>query len=60
MYIHPAKFGGHMHGGSGYKIILVCHVILQDHVIQGSCDFMGGIPQVTRPLVFTPIVVVEI
>ena len=22
-------------------MVLVCHVILQDHIIKGSCDFMG-------------------
>ena len=29
--IHPAKFDDHRHCGSGDKIVLVCHVILQDH-----------------------------
>ena len=23
-------------------MFLVCHVILQDHIIKGSCDFMGA------------------
>ena len=23
-------------------MVLVCYVILQDRVIEGSCDFMGG------------------
>ena len=27
------NFGGHTHGGSGDTMILVRHVILQDHVI---------------------------
>ena len=27
-----------------YIIILVCHVVLQDHVIKGSFDFMGRSP----------------
>ena len=35
------KFGSHKHCGSGYIMILVCHVILQDHVVMWSCDFMG-------------------
>ena len=39
---HPAKFGGQRHCGSRYKMVLVCHVILQDHVIKGLCDFMGS------------------
>ena len=29
--IHPAKFDDHRHCGSGDKMVLVCHVILQDH-----------------------------
>ena len=32
---HLAKFGGHRHSSSGDIIILVCHVISQDHVIKG-------------------------
>ena len=31
---HPAKFSGYRRCGSGDKIILVCHVISQDHVIK--------------------------
>ena len=29
---------------------LICHMILQDHMIKGSCDFMSGIAsqKVTR------------
>ena len=41
---HPAEFGGHRHFVSGDIMILVCHVILQDHVIKGSCDFMSWSP----------------
>ena len=41
---HPTKFHGHRHCGSGDKMVLVCHVISQDHVIKGSFDFMGGRP----------------
>ena len=40
---HPAKFGDHSHFGSA-DIFLVCHVIPQDHVIKGPCDFMDGNP----------------
>ena len=25
-------------------LVLVCHVILQDHVIKQSCDFLGRSP----------------
>ena len=41
---HPSKFGGHGHYGSGDVIVLVCHVILQDHSIKRSCDFKGKSP----------------
>ena len=44
MSYHPAKFGDHSHSGGGIKMIIVCHVILQEYVIKGSCDFMGGSP----------------
>ena len=36
--------GGYMHCGSDDIMILVCHVILQNHVIEGSWDFMDQIP----------------
>ena len=42
MSYHPAKFGGRSHSGSGVIRKLVCHMILKDHVVKGSCDFMGG------------------
>ena len=35
---HHAKFGYHGHCGSGDILVLVCHVILQDHVTKGSTD----------------------
>ena len=44
MSYHPAKFGGHSHSGSGVIRNLVSHVILQDHVVKGLCDFMAGSP----------------
>ena len=28
--------------GTGDLMDLVCHVILQEQVIKGSCDFIGG------------------
>ena len=37
-----AKFGGHRHCGTGDILNLVCHVILQDQEIKGSCNFMGS------------------
>ena len=41
---HSAKFGGHRHCGSGYIFILVCPMILQYHLIKGSCGFMVRVP----------------
>ena len=32
---HPVMIGGYMHCGSDDIMILVCHVILQNHVIEG-------------------------
>ena len=40
----PAKFGGHMHWGSGDITILVCDVISQEHEIKGSCNVIGKGP----------------
>ena len=39
-YHKPGQFGEHMHCGSGNIKVSVCHLILQDHAIKGSCDFM--------------------
>ena len=38
---HSFRFGGHGHYGSGDIIVLVCHVILQVHVIKVSCNYKG-------------------
>ena len=32
------------HSGSGIIMTSVCHMILQDHVMKGLCDFMSGTP----------------
>ena len=37
-------FGSHRHCGSGDIMILSCHVISQDHVIEGSYNFMRRSP----------------
>ena len=37
----PAKMDSHRHCVTGYIIILVCQVILQERVIIESYDFMG-------------------
>ena len=36
-----AKFGCHRHCGSEDIMILVCHVVSQNHVIKESFDFIG-------------------
>ena len=41
---HSTKFGSYRHFGSGDIVILVCQVISEDHVIEGSCDFMSRSP----------------
>lgn len=38
----PAKFGGHNHFSSEYIMVLVFHVILQNHLIKGLSNFMDG------------------
>ena len=39
---HPTKFGGHKDCGGEDIMILVCHVILENHVIKMSCEFEVG------------------
>ena len=41
---HPAKLACNRHCDSGDNIILVCHVISQDHVIIFSICLYGGSP----------------
>ena len=41
---HYAKTGSHRHLDSGDIAVLFSHVISEDHVIKGSCDFMGISP----------------
>ena len=42
--LHPTNFGDHGHSGSGNIMFLAYHVISQEHVIKGSCDFMSEVP----------------
>ena len=37
---HPTKFRGHRHFDSVNVMVLAYHVMSQDHVMRGSCDFM--------------------
>ena len=39
-----AKFGDHRHSDSGDIMILISHIISQDHLIKGPYDFTGWIP----------------
>ena len=39
-----AKFDVHRGSGSRVAIISDCHVVSQDQVNQGSCNFMGSSP----------------
>ena len=48
----PTRFCGHRHCGSDNIMVLACHVILQDHVIKGSCDFIGRSP--SRKIIIQP------
>ena len=45
---HLAMFCGHRHSGSR-NIFLVCHMILQNHLIRGSCNFLSGVPYGKSP-----------
>ena len=38
---HPAKFGDHRYSTGSNILVLVFHMILQDHMIKGSYDFIG-------------------
>ena len=40
MVIHyPAKFNGHGHCGNGDIMVLVFHIILEEHIIKRLCNF---------------------
>ena len=41
---HSAKFGDHRHCGRGDIMVLVCYVILQNHMIRGSCKYKDETP----------------
>ena len=59
---HSAKFGDHRHSGIRDIKFFVCHVTLQDPVINVLCDFMVRSPS-SHPLpsfVVVGTVVVEI
>ena len=41
---HPTMCGDHTHCCSGEIMVVVSHVILQDHAMKRYCDFMGRSP----------------
>ena len=41
---YPAKTDDHNHSGNEDIMVSVCYVISPNHVVKGSCDFMGGSP----------------
>ena len=59
-----AMCGGHYSSGSADITYSICHATLQEHVIEGSCEFIGGsslMCTTTLPsVVVISIVVVEI
>ena len=61
---HLPMFGGHWSSGTGDIKYWICHITLQNHVIEGSCNFMirsSSWHITTLPtLVTIDIVVVEI
>ena len=42
---HPANVGDHRQSDSGYIMVFVCHVTLQDHVIKAFLTLWFGAPQ---------------
>ena len=54
----PAKFGGDKHFGSEDIMVSVSLVILEDHVIKGSCDFMCKSPP-TKVIIQLSLVALE-
>ena len=47
----PYQVGSHRHCGSG-DIILVCHMILNNHMVKESCEFMEPIKVSHHPAKF--------
>ena len=41
---YPANFTGHKHCGNDDVVVLVCKVILENHVTKGSGKFVGRRP----------------
>ena len=40
----PCQFEGQRHCNSGDIMVLVCHMILQDYITKGSCDYIVKSP----------------
>ena len=56
---HPVKFCHFRHGDSADKLVLVCHVIFQEHLIQGSWYFIARSPFTILPIL-VPIDIVAV
>ena len=41
---YAANFGGFRHCGRGDKMLLISHVISNDHMFKGLREFIGGSP----------------
>ena len=39
---NPINSGSHRHSGNADIMFSVCHVVSEDHVDKGSCDFVDG------------------
>ena len=59
---HRIKFNSHKPCGSSDIKYIICDVILQDHVIKGSCDYIEGSSSlyVTALLSLVPVVIVVV
>ena len=44
MYHHLGTSCEHSYYDSGGKVVLICHMILPEHMFKGLCEFMGEIP----------------
>ena len=46
---HPTKFNGHKHHRRGDLMVLLCHLITQDHMSKASSNRWVGAPQGYSP-----------
>ena len=48
-FYRKSPFGCHRHCGSEDIMFYVWHMILQDYMVKGSCDFASGTPHGKSP-----------